>query len=80
MRSILMDGVRVGDNAKLENCIVGHHAAIGDRSQLKETDVGPHYVVARGVESKNEKLVADDAESDEDADSDAAPLDAPSAA
>ncbi|WFD30651.1 Translation initiation factor eIF-2B subunit gamma [Malassezia sp. CBS 17886] len=64
MRSVLMDGVAVGDGAKLENCIVGMQAAIGDRSQLKETDVGPQYTVGRGVESKNEKLVAYEDDSD----------------
>ncbi|PKI84302.1 Translation initiation factor eIF-2B subunit gamma [Malassezia vespertilionis] len=65
MRSVLMDGVHVGDNAKLENCIVGHEATIGDRSLLRETDVGPQYAVARGAESKNEKLVVFDGETDE---------------
>ena len=53
-------------SAKLENCIVGSHARVGDRCQLKETDVGPSYVVQRGVESKNEKLVAYGDEADDD--------------
>lgn len=68
MRSIVMDGVHIGDNAKLENCIVGTSASIGDRCQLKETDVGPHYAVERGTESKNEKLVTyEDVSEDPDA-------------
>ncbi|WFD23415.1 Translation initiation factor eIF-2B subunit gamma [Malassezia equina] len=57
MRSVLMDGVVVGDNAKLDNCIVSAAAEIGERAQLKETDVGPKYVVSPNTESKNEKLV-----------------------
>ncbi|WFD27721.1 Translation initiation factor eIF-2B subunit gamma [Malassezia nana] len=57
MRSVLMEGVVVGDNAKLENCIVAAYGDIGERAQLKETDVGPKYAVAPNTESKNEKLV-----------------------
>lgn len=69
LRSVLMDGVVVGDNAKLENCIVGCHANIGEKSQLKETDVGPQFVVVAGTESKNEKLVAYDDDDEIDPDS-----------
>lgn len=70
LRSVLMDGVRVGDNAKIENCIIGLHADIGERAQLRETDVGPNYVMAPSAESKNEKLVADNASDDDDVDDD----------
>ena len=62
--------MRIGDNAKLENCIVGMHADIGERSQLRETDVGPRYVMAPSTESKNEKLVAYDDDDDGDDDGD----------
>ncbi|KOS12767.1 hypothetical protein Malapachy_1398 [Malassezia pachydermatis] len=65
LRSVLMDGVVVGDNAKLESCIVGLHANIGERSQLKETDVGPQFAVAPNTESKNEKLVAYEGDDDD---------------
>ena len=51
-----MDGVVIGDGAKVENCIVCTSAVIGERASLRECIVGARYRVGEKVEKKGEEL------------------------
>jgi len=51
----------------LENVIVCAGAVVGERSTLKECDVGPGVTILADTNAKNEKLVGDqDEDSDEE--------------
>ncbi|UZJ53855.1 hypothetical protein CBS101457_003175 [Exobasidium rhododendri] len=65
---VLLDGSRVMENARLENVIVCAGAVIGERSTLKECDVGPGVSIAADTNAKNEKLVGDQMDGSDDDD------------
>jgi translation initiation factor eIF-2B subunit gamma len=51
-----MDFVTIGDGAKLEGCIVGRGAKIGERCDLRDSEVGGGMEVEGEMKVKNEKL------------------------
>ncbi|MCO5588115.1 hypothetical protein L7F22_042070 [Adiantum nelumboides] len=63
---ILMDGAKVGENVRLENVICCASSVLGDRCTLKDCDVAPGVNVAAETNVKNEKLVGEYEEEDED--------------
>ena len=52
----------------MENVIVCAGAVVGERSVLKECDVGAHVVLAADTNAKNQKLVGEQDEGEEDSD------------
>ena len=46
--------------AKLDNCIVGPGARIGDRAQLKDCTVAPNAVIEPEANLKGESILADE--------------------
>lgn len=72
MRCLLMDGVEVGANVQLTDCILGRRCKIeggpakgDDKTVLKECEVQDGQVVEWGTESKGEKFMRFDLPSDD---------------
>jgi hypothetical protein len=52
----------------LDNVIVCAGSVIGERSTLKECDIGPGMTILADTTAKNEKLVGDQDDDDDDDD------------
>lgn len=63
---ILMDGAKVGENVRLENVICCASSVLGDRCTLKDCDIAPGVHVAAETNVKNEKLVGEHEEEEDD--------------
>ncbi|KAG9187246.1 hypothetical protein G6011_05117 [Alternaria panax] len=64
LRCLLMDGVEVGPNVQLTDCILGRRCRMeggdakdGDKTVLKDCEVQDGQVVEWGTEAKNEKFM-----------------------
>ncbi|CAO2652493.1 Nn.00g007760.m01.CDS01 [Neocucurbitaria sp. VM-36] len=75
LRCLLMDGVEIGSNAQLTDCILGRRCKIegggakdSDKTVLKDCEVQDGQVVEWGTEAKNEKFMRFDVGDDPDDD------------
>jgi ADP-glucose pyrophosphorylase len=66
-----MDGVVVGEMAKVEDCVVCKGAKVGDKISLTACFVGAGYVVEEGTKAVRQNLVElEDLEDDDDVEED----------
>jgi translation initiation factor eIF-2B subunit gamma len=72
LRCLLMEGVEVGNNVQLTDCILGRRCRVEggmakaeDRTNLKDCEVQDGFVVEWGTEAKNEKFMRFELPSDE---------------
>jgi translation initiation factor eIF-2B subunit gamma len=54
---VIMNDVEIGDNVKIENCVVCKGAKIGEKTSLDGCNVGAGFVVESGTKLKRENLV-----------------------
>lgn len=73
LRCLLMDGVEIGPNVQLTDCILGRRCKLeggdakdGDKTILKDCEVQDGQVVEWGTEAKNEKFMRFDVGGDID--------------
>lgn len=65
--SVIMSGVSIGENAKIEGCVVCKGAKVEGNVSLTECFVGAGYVVAKGTKMARQNLVElDELEDDDD--------------
>jgi NDP-sugar pyrophosphorylase family protein len=53
-----MDDVVIGDNAHIQNSVIGHGASIGVKAQLKDCNVGHGFEVPESADHRDEKLAS----------------------
>jgi translation initiation factor eIF-2B subunit gamma len=64
--SVVMDGATIGEGVELNGTVIGKKCRLGDRVKLTTCEVADGYMLADGIQEKDEKFMVGGLEADDD--------------